>query len=447
MNDRKLPSFLIKDSCLSILKENKGVEAVIAWNRWRLDNPKIRPDLSDADLSSLDLGGIDEAGGVEEDPGALEHRGLDLDSANLIGTNFSKTILKGASFGGADLSGANLSEANLKGAYFTQARLEGTILNKADLAGANLGWCNMEAAKLRMANLNLTQLISANLRRADLCDVNANGCWMNGADLELADLSRARIFGANLTGANLTNADLSHAKIKDADLTQTMFVGTNTDQAQFVNCSIFGLSIWDLKGNPKLTEGLVISPKGEQPVKVDSLEAAQLQYVLLSNQKTGKVIDSVIKSSILILGRFGHRKPVLDSLRVALRSKGYIPIIFDFESPEERSLTETIRLLAHLARFIVADLTDPSSIPQELESIIPHVEIVVKPLIEGKEQPYAMSRDFVTRHRNQFLKLYRYQDVNDLINNLDEEVIKEAEDRREEIIQEREQAEEEWDPS
>ena len=445
MNDRKLPSFLIRETCQSILKENKGIDAVLAWNRWRLENPEIKPDLRDADLSSLDLGGIDDVGGEEEDPGAYEYRGIDLGSTTLLGTNLRKTILRGANLSGADLSGADLTEANLTRAYFTSARLEQTVLNEADLTGANLGWCNLEKAKLRKTRFHLTQLNGANLREADLYDARVNGCWLNGADLESANLSHARIYGANLTGANLTNADLSHAKIENTNLTQTMLVHTNIDQAQFVNCRIFGLSIWDLKGNPKLTEGLIISPEGEEPVKVDTLEAAQLQYVLLGNQKTGKVIDSVIRSSVLILGRFGHRKPVLDSIRVALRAKGYIPIIFDFESPEERSLTESITLLAHLARFIVADLTDPASIPQELESIIPHVEVVVQPLIEGNQRPYSMSRDFVTRYRKQFLPLYRYRDVEELIDNLDRMVLAPAEARREAIIKERAQAEKEWE--
>ena len=67
---------------------------------------------------------------------------------------------------------------------------------------------------------------------------------------------------------------------------------------------------------------------------------------------------------ILILGRFTEpRKPVLDALRESLRAYGYVPVLFDFDGPSSQNTTETITLLARMARFIVADLTDPSSIP------------------------------------------------------------------------------------
>ena len=62
---------------------------------------------------------------------------------------------------------------------------------------------------------------------------------------------------------------------------------------------------------------------------------------------------------MLILGRFTEeRKAVLDAIRDELRRRDYIPILFDFDKPANRDLTETISLLARMARFIVADITE-----------------------------------------------------------------------------------------
>jgi hypothetical protein len=65
------------------------------------------------------------------------------------------------------------------------------------------------------------------------------------------------------------------------------------------------------------------------------------------------------------------RGAVLDALREELRKRDYLPILFDFDKPVSQDLTATVSTLAHLARFIIADITDPSSIPHELATVVP----------------------------------------------------------------------------
>jgi hypothetical protein len=109
-------------------------------------------------------------------------------------------------------------------------------------------------------------------------------------------------------------------------------------------------------------QALVITDKDEPEITVDNIEVAQFIYLLLHNPKIRDVIDTIGRKAVLILGRFtAERKVVLDALREELRKRDYVPILFDFDKPASQDLTATVSTLAHLARFIIADLTDPSS--------------------------------------------------------------------------------------
>ena len=70
-----------------------------------------------------------------------------------------------------------------------------------------------------------------------------------------------------------------------------------------------------------------------------------------------------------------------------------MPILFDFEKPANQNVTGTVLTLARLARFIIADLTDPSSIPYELGRIIPNTKVSVQPILLSSRREFAMFPD------------------------------------------------------
>jgi len=118
---------------------------------------------------------------------------------------------------------------------------------------------------------------------------------------------------------------------------------------------------------------------------------------------------------------------VLDALREELRKRNYLPILFDFSVPATRDTTETISLLARMARFVVADITDAKSIPQELSIIVPDLPSVpVQPLLLEGSAEYGMFEHF--KKYPWLLETYRYPSPERLIADICERVIGPAED-------------------
>ena len=120
-------------------------------------------------------------------------------------------------------------------------------------------------------------------------------------------------------------------------------------------------------------------------------------YLLLRNPEIRDVIDTITSKVVLILGRFTKpRKAVLNAIREELRSRNFVPVLFDFEKPASKDTTGTVETLARMARFIIADLTDPSSIPHELATIVPLLRTTpVLPLKLTGSSGYSMSDDLL----------------------------------------------------
>ena len=163
------------------------------------------------------------------------------------------------------------------------------------------------------------------------------------------------------------------------------------------------------------------------------MKVAQFIYLLLNNKEIRDVIDTISKKVVFILGRFtAERKAILDALRDELRKRNYSPVVFDFEKPASRDITETVSTLAHMARFVIADITEPRSIPQELQSIVPHLPSVpIQPLMQSLDREYGMFEHFP--RYPWVLPIYRYRDIDELLISIQEHVILPAEQRANEL--------------
>ncbi len=321
--------------------------------------------------------------------------------------------LRWAHLHGADLAGANLHGTNLQGAVLTGANLCRADLRVADLRGAYLEEADLSDADLRYANL-----ASADLSKADLLAAYLSGANFSNANLSEANLRGAYLFRADLRGANLTATRLIECKLEGSD---------------FTGSRVYGASVWDASLAGATQRDLIITPSGQPTITVDNLEVAQFVYLLLNNARIREVIDTITSKVVLILGRFTpERKRTLDALREALRARNYLPIVFDFEPPANRDFTETVSTLAHLSRFVIADLTDPRSIPQELTAIVPRLlSVPVRPLLLGGQREWAMFRDLA--RYPQVVEPFHYKDDEMLLSHLETRIIEPAEQRAREL--------------
>lgn len=361
-------------------KLNEGVEV---WNGWRTSNPDVQPQLRAADLGRADLSGANLSGANLIETNLHSAR---LVEANLIRAVLSNTDLRNADlrsaalmqaiFSQADLTSADLGRADCRMAWFYETNLHKANFHKANLGEGRVG---IGSTTLHRANLTEANFVEANLCKANLSEANLTGATLSGADLRRADLS-----GANLSGADLSGADLNG----------TVLVETNLHGANLTGARIYGISVWNVERDEHTKQnGLIITDHDEPSITVDDLEVAQFFYLLLNREKLRNIFNAVTRKGVLILGRFGGGGlDILQAIAEKLRELKYVPIIFDFDRPRDRTYTETVKTLAGMARFVIVDLSGPS-VPQELTATVPHYKIPFVPILEAGHKGWAMMMD------------------------------------------------------
>ncbi|MBU0510728.1 MAG: pentapeptide repeat-containing protein [Chloroflexi bacterium] len=410
---------------LEILKQ--GVEV---WNKWREENPNENIDLKGAYLVLANLNG---ANFFRADLFEANLNGANLREANLVDANLREALLleiilrkadlRGASLYRANLRGANLYEANLRGANLSRAILGDAILIRAILVVADLSEVNLSEAVLRGADLTKANLTRANLTKADLRGADLRGANFSEASLSETNLSEVDLRGTNLSRADLRGADLSNANLRDVNLRYANFVQTNIDSAKVSNSHIYGISVWDLEGEFEEQKDLVITPEGAPTITVDNIKVAQFVYLILNNEEIRDVINTLMSRAVLILGRFSpERKAILNALKNKLREHNLLPIVFDFDRPTDKDFTETIKTLAGLSYFVIADITNPKSSPLELQATVPDYQIPFVPIIQEGEQPFAMMVDLQKKY-NWVLDTLSYSSIDTLIQALKPAII------------------------
>jgi hypothetical protein len=223
------------------------------------------------------------------------------------------------------------------------------------------------------------------------------------------DFRNAILGGANLVRANLEGADITGA-------------------------NVYGIAAWDVEAQGLIQKNLIITPEGEPTLTVDDLEVAQFLYLLLKREKLRNLLDTITSKTVLILGRFTpERKIVLDAMAQELREHNLLPIIFDFERSTARDFTETIKIIAGLSLFVIADITNPKSAPLELQATIPDYQIPFVPIIQAGEEPFSMFSDLMGKYDWVLSPVITYPSISKLRSGFTSAIIDRAWDKHREL--------------
>ena len=375
---------MANETHLNILKEGVAV-----WNAWRQSHQEIIPDLRDASFEDLGFPTLNE---------------IDLSRSDLRGL-FAQFLY---------ISGANLTKANLE-----DAKLWGSNFSYSKLNGANLTRACLREAFLRHSDFSDATLISADLSDA----------FLTNAIFSRAKLRNADLYSADLGNANLQSADLSGARLSKANLTSCCLEG-----AVLNDCEVYGTSAWDIVGKPANQNNLRINSNEKPQVMVDDIEAANLVYLLHENQSWSRIVNTMTSRAVLILGRFEpERRKVLEAIADELRKFNELPILFTFDKPADRSVSETVRIFAGLSKYIIVDLTSPKSSPLECHLTVPDIAVPLFPIIQEGEDEFSMFDDLYDY--DWVLEGFKYKDIASVranIPNIREEAL-----RKREVIAER----------
>jgi uncharacterized protein YjbI with pentapeptide repeats len=402
------------------------------WNKWREQNPIIRPDFKGRNQGSMwnivlqsMVNVLRESTSDEVDDEELANIAQEMLKGMRIEYNAKSAMIEDFEKEDGDFYEIDFNKADFRNANFSNARFNGANLIEVDFSE-----CDLRSANFSEAILTEAKFISSNCYQASFVGSEVSKAVFNGANLEWTGLQRANFRGAqfvnaNLRGANLGNSDFSHANLKNAILEYSILIKTNLINTTLNECSIYGIAAWDVETDQTTNQSdLIITDAEQSTVTVDNIEVAQFIYLLLNNKKIRQIINTVTSKVVLILGRFTEeRKPILNSIKDELRKYNYTPVLFDFDKPDDRNFIETVSTLAHLAKFIVADFTAPKIVLQEAQHIVSNIAIPFAPIFLKDSGFEPITLYDLRKGRYTVLDTFCYLNEQHLIENLNDKVI------------------------
>jgi beta-lactamase regulating signal transducer with metallopeptidase domain len=159
-----------KDKKDALKKENKYLPIIqkgsASWNNFRKENQQILPDLSNTEISELNLEGINLKNISLEDACIQKSN---LNNGDLTGIFANNLEIRNLQLNNADFSNSTLSNAEFK-----NSTVQNTSFKNANLQSAELTDCNFSNCDFRKANLRDVQFSGGSLNNCEFKGAIAN---------------------------------------------------------------------------------------------------------------------------------------------------------------------------------------------------------------------------------------------------------------------------------
>lgn len=208
--------------------------------------------------------------------------------------SFKDTTLIGSSFSGLDLTNIDLSTANVQGSDFSKTIIYNKVINtnlqNCDFSEANIQffyaqYLNISGANFSKATLKYIDFKNINAKNSDFSEATLDDIYFSDSNFESTSFQKAiflnnfYINNSNLrksifdeakvnSSGSINSSDISYASIVNADLTNVTISVTNADYAKFDNSKIYSFKgIGDFFINNKYS---VNPPKSQSSVFIDT---------------------------------------------------------------------------------------------------------------------------------------------------------------------------------
>lgn len=310
-------------------------------------------------------------------------------------THVNNTSMRSSSFNNGDFYRCEIRKSNISQSTFSGSDMTGSTWSVVDGRQSVFIKCNFASAEMHrfhgfQSNFKSSHWTNSILKTSDFRRANFEDCKMDGSTVRGCSFGSATMPFMKWINFSVADCDLRRAEISDSTF----------ENGKIKDCRIYGLAAWGVKFSQVEQSDLDISSKRDISIKCISVEYGIVISHFLHNESIKKYFETLSDKVVLILGRFTpSRKVFLEIIRYELKNAGYVPVLFDFDKPDTKDLTETVLALALSSRAICADLSDPRCIPHELAVIAPNVTAIIHTLIETGHEPYAMFEDLLGRYR------------------------------------------------